>query len=176
MIIDDLITYDDYKNIKNNEKDNKTLQYKYNLLKCTQTDVHRYFYPFTPILVPWLYTKGRALVLEMILNDKITSTFPSYKNIVIVYYNLIDEDQNDQLSAENQRQQELIIKQQQEFLTIYRQSLARLQKEDPLAASAMPGFNALEMEEREKDIVEDMCRVVYSKRYYDLTHQYRYIF
>lgn len=63
--------------------------------------------------------------------------------------------------------------QQQEFLLLYRQSLARLQKEDPMAAASMPGINAVDLEEREKEIVEEMGRIVYSKRYSDMTHQYR---
>lgn len=39
----------------------------------------------------------------------------------------------------------------------------------------MPGINAAELAQREKDIAEDMCRIHYSKRYQDLTHEYRYI-
>jgi hypothetical protein len=57
---------------------------------------------------------------------------------------------------------------------LYRQALLRIQKEDPLAAHSMPGINATESEIREKEIVEDMGRINYSKRYCDLTHQYRY--
>ena len=63
--------------------------------------------------------------------------------------------------------------QQEEFLLLYRQSLARLQTEDPLAASFLPGINAQDLEDREKEIVEEMGKVVYSKRYSDLAHQYR---
>jgi hypothetical protein len=69
--------------------------------------------------------------------------------------------------------QKLHQQQQLEFLQLYRQSLARLQKEDPLAASLMPGINATDLEEREKDIVEEMGRIVYSKRYSDMNYQYR---
>jgi hypothetical protein len=63
--------------------------------------------------------------------------------------------------------------QQLEFLQLYRQSLARLQKEDPVSAASMPGINAAEIDEREKDIVEEMGRIVYSKRYSDMNYQYR---
>lgn len=38
----------------------------------------------------------------------------------------------------------------------------------------MPGINAQDLEDREKEIVEEMGRIVYSKRYSDMTHQYRY--
>lgn len=95
---------------------------------------------------------------------------------------------NDQLVNNDQQQQQQHLndpainnqllqhqRQQQEFLLHYRQALARLQKEDPVAAAAMPGINATEIEEREKDIVEDMGRIIYSKRYQDLTHEYRYM-
>lgn len=66
-------------------------------------------------------------------------------------------------------------RQQQEYLLLYRQSLSRLQKDYPILASGMPGINAQDLEEREKEIVEEMGRIVYSKRYSDVTFQYRYL-
>lgn len=44
-----------------------------------------------------------------------------------------------------------------------------------MAAASMPGINATDLEEREKDIVEEMGRIVYSKRYSDMNYQYRYL-
>lgn len=42
-----------------------------------------------------------------------------------------------------------------------------------MSASAMPGINATDLDEREKDIVEEMGRIVYSKRYSDMNFIYR---
>ena len=42
-----------------------------------------------------------------------------------------------------------------------------------MGAASMPGINSQDLEEREKEVVEEMVRIVYSKRYSDLTHQYR---
>ena len=83
---------------------------------------------------------------------------------------LIDDDQ---AAAQAIEAQKLHQQQQLEFLQVYRQSLARLQKEDPMSASAMPGINATDLDEREKDIVEEMGRIVYSKRYSDMNFIYR---
>ncbi len=85
------------------------------------------------------------------------------------------DDEIPQLTeAERLLQQQLQHQhQQQEYLNLYRQSLVRLQKEDPEAAARMPGLNALELEEREKDILENIERINYSKRYADLTHLFR---
>ena len=72
-----------------------------------------------------------------------------------------------------QAQLEEAQRQYQENLILCRQSLARLQKEDPVSAAAMPGINGVEFEDREKDVVEDIGGIIYSKRYSDLSHQYR---
>lgn len=109
----------------------------------------------------------------MISNDKLSSNKKKQEN----FYNdhiislLIDDDQAAIQLAEAQK---LHQQQQLEFLQLYRQSLARLQKEDPMAAASMPGINATDLEEREKDIVEEMGRIIYSKRYSDMNYQYRY--
>jgi len=81
---------------------------------------------------------------------------------------------DDLAAAQLAEAQKLHQQQQLEFLQVYRQSLTRLQKEDPISASAMPGINATDLDEREKDIVEEMGRIVYSKRYSDMNFIYRY--
>ena len=81
---------------------------------------------------------------------------------------------DDLAAAQLAEAQKLHQQQQLEFLQVYRQSLNRLQKEDPISASAMPGINATDLDEREKDIVEEMGRIVYSKRYSDMNFIYRY--
>ena len=80
---------------------------------------------------------------------------------------------DDLAAAQLAEAQKLHQQQQLEFLQVYRQSLTRLQKEDPISASAMPGINATDLDEREKDIVEEMGRIVYSKRYSDMNFIYR---
>lgn len=104
----------------------------------------------------------------------------------IVNLFIIDDSNNNDQQQQLQQQQQLnelqrqqqaaeLQRQHEEYLALYRQALGRLQKENPAAALLMPGINVAELEEREKEIVEDMGRIIYSKRYYDLTHQYRYI-
>ena len=93
-----------------------------------------------------------------------------YLHLLNVCLFLLDDDLAAVQLAEAQK---LHQQQQLEFLQVYRQSLNRLQKEDPISASAMPGINATDLDEREKDIVEEMGRIVYSKRYSDMNFIYR---
>ena len=80
-----------------------------------------------------------------------------------------------EIEIEAEREKEKLIQlQQQEFLLLYRQSCARLQNEDPEGAAFMLNVGAEGgAEGREKDIVDEMAKVVYSKRYNDSTYQYR---
>ena len=97
-------------------------------------------------------------------------------NVLIINYRftiVVDDDDQTAASKQLAEAQKLHHQQQLEYLQLYRQSLARLQKEDPISASAMPGINATDLEEREKDIVEDMGKIVYSKRYSVMNFQYR---
>lgn len=59
-------------------------------------------------------------------------------------------------------------------LNQYREIIAKLQQEFPHCLDDMPGFNAAEIAERERSIVEDMPKLNYSKRYDDSKHEYRY--
>ena len=74
------------------------------------------------------------------------------------------------VETEEEKKRRLQPETHQTNLNQYREIIAKLQQEFPHCLDDMPGFNAAEIAERERSIVEDMPKLNYSKRYDDSKH------